>query len=446
MTTDIIVGFPGETEEDYQLTRAMTDRIGFDNAFVFRYSPRKDTPAATMAGSGARGPVKEARNKDLLDVVNAHARARHDALVGQQTVEILCEGPSKNNPHCASAAGRPRTRSSSSRAVPRHVGQIFDVRVVHSSGFTLYGECDAHGASDAPDATPAVSRTRLTGTAVAPSILPVFVMDYSFKLKTVGLLVGLLLVALHALALGPPGGNTTLAGGVSALASGMWAWRSWRLIWCGRCVLVYVMDWGEFYYLRTPMLIALPIFFYLTVRFVDEFLAVRALGIFLLLAAAPLLDAAFLQPPVSRLLVVVLAYWWIISGMAWISQPHLMRDQIGWMSRSASRWTLAAGGGIAYGVLLLLWRAGVVLTGRRSGVHIAATNSSSTRTPNPVAPRARSARSLVIADGPAMSRCAHGVSSANVRRNAAAVHAPPGRPLLFLMSAMSLLICSLYSG
>ncbi len=138
ITTDIIVGFPGETEEDYQETRALTNRLGFDNAFVFRYSPRKDTPAATLAGQIPE-PVKEARNQDLLDVVNAHARARHAALVGQE-VEILCEGPSKTNPR--RLTGRtPGNKIVVFEGHPRQVGQIFPVRVVHSSGFTLYGEC-----------------------------------------------------------------------------------------------------------------------------------------------------------------------------------------------------------------------------------------------------------------------------------------------------------------
>ena len=118
--------------------------------------------------------------------------------------------------------------------------------------------------------------------------------------------------------------------------------------------LVYTMDWGEFYYLRTPMLVALPVFFYLTIRYVDEFLSVRALGILALLAAAPLLDAAFLQPPMSRLLVVVLAYAWIVMSVFWIAQPHLLRDQIDWIGRTASRWTLAGGAGVIYGLLVLL--------------------------------------------------------------------------------------------
>ncbi len=86
----------------------------------------------------------------------------------------------------------------------------------------------------------------------------------------------------------------------------------------------------------------------------DEFLAVRALGILALLAAAPLLDAAFLQPPTSRLLVVVLAYVWVVMGMIWVGQPHLLRDQIGWLGRNGV--TLDAGRRrrVVYGLLMLL--------------------------------------------------------------------------------------------
>ncbi len=137
ITTDIIVGFPGEKDEDYRQTRELTDRIGFDNAFVFRYSPRRDTPAALLDGQLSE-EVKEARNQDLLEVVNAHARRKHAELVGRR-VEILCEGPSKTN------AQRLSGRTPTNKIVvfegrPRHVGQIFELNVVHSSGFTLYGE------------------------------------------------------------------------------------------------------------------------------------------------------------------------------------------------------------------------------------------------------------------------------------------------------------------
>ncbi len=137
ITTDIIVGFPGETDEDYAQTRELADRVGFDNVFVFRYSPRAETLAA---GMGAQVPeeTKEARNQDLLAIINAHARRKHDELVGQ-TVEILCEGPSKTNPRRLS--GRTRTNKIVVfEGDATHVGQMLEVRVVHSSGFTLYGE------------------------------------------------------------------------------------------------------------------------------------------------------------------------------------------------------------------------------------------------------------------------------------------------------------------
>lgn len=137
ITTDIIVGFPGETEEDYVQTRELADRLGFDNAFVFRYSPRAGTLAAGMEGQVPE-EVKEARNQDLLGVINAHARRKHDEWAGQ-TVEVLCEGPSRTNPRRLS--GRTRTNKIVVfEGEPGHVGQMVHLRVAHSSGFTLYGE------------------------------------------------------------------------------------------------------------------------------------------------------------------------------------------------------------------------------------------------------------------------------------------------------------------
>jgi tRNA-2-methylthio-N6-dimethylallyladenosine synthase len=137
ITTDIIVGFPGETEEDYQETRTLADALSFDHAFVFRYSPRRDTPAATMEGQVPE-EVKEARNKDLLGVIGRHSHAKFQALVGCR-VEILCEGPSKNNP--ARLTGRTRTNKVVVfEGEPRHIGQIFDVNIVSTTTSTLYGD------------------------------------------------------------------------------------------------------------------------------------------------------------------------------------------------------------------------------------------------------------------------------------------------------------------
>src|SRR4029079_11144623 len=90
-----IVGFPGETDEDYAATRELAKRVSFDNGFIFKYSPRRDTPAATL-GDQHSDEVKEARNQDLLDVMNEIALEKNTELVGKR-VEILCEGPSKTN-------------------------------------------------------------------------------------------------------------------------------------------------------------------------------------------------------------------------------------------------------------------------------------------------------------------------------------------------------------
>ena len=177
-------------------------------------------------------------------------------------------------------------------------------------------------------------------------------MNYGFSLKTVGLVVGLLVLGSHALAY--LRGEETRGWlrrfprsyplGVALLSVDL-LWAFW---------LAWMMDWGEFYYVRNYLLFLLPVFFFLTLHFVDEFLAVRALGILLLLAAAPLLDAAFLQPQWSRLLLVALAYGWIVTGMFWVGKPHLMRDQIDWLGRSALRWQAAILAGLAYGAVLFL--------------------------------------------------------------------------------------------
>ncbi len=138
ISTDIIVGFPGETEEDYAETRRVVEQVQFDNAFVFRYSKRKDTVAAEMDGQLPER-VKEERNQDLLAVVNEIAMRKNHALVGQE-VEILCEGPSRNNPDRLSG----RTRSNKIVIIEGEekelTGEIFKVRIDDCTGYTLYGE------------------------------------------------------------------------------------------------------------------------------------------------------------------------------------------------------------------------------------------------------------------------------------------------------------------
>jgi tRNA-2-methylthio-N6-dimethylallyladenosine synthase len=136
ITTDIIVGFPGETEEDYKQTRNLVDELQFDNAFVFRYSPRRHTPAAEMPDQ-IDEHIKEGRNQDLLQVVNESTRRCGERLVGR-VVQVLCEGPSKTNP--TRLMGRTRTNKIVAfEANEKLIGEIVDVHVQRANGFSLYG-------------------------------------------------------------------------------------------------------------------------------------------------------------------------------------------------------------------------------------------------------------------------------------------------------------------
>src|SRR5208282_2522081 len=96
ISTDIIVGFPGETEDDFEQTLSLAREVEFDQAYIFKYSQRRDTPAAEMANQVPQ-KIREERNQRLLEVINEIAKRRFGAFVGRQT-QILVEGPSKKNP------------------------------------------------------------------------------------------------------------------------------------------------------------------------------------------------------------------------------------------------------------------------------------------------------------------------------------------------------------
>jgi len=117
--------------------------------------------------------------------------------------------------------------------------------------------------------------------------------------------------------------------------------------------LVATMEMGEFSAFRRPLLILLPIGYFLVLKFVAEFLAVRALGIFCLLAAEPLLEAAFFRYETSRLLVTVFAYLLIVAGLFWVTMPYLLRDQINWSARSMVRCRLMHAIVLLYGAAIL---------------------------------------------------------------------------------------------
>jgi tRNA-2-methylthio-N6-dimethylallyladenosine synthase len=137
ITTDIIVGFPGETELDFEETLSLAREVEFDNAYIFKYSPRKDTPAAEMPEQLPQ-EVKEERNARLLELVNEIGARHYEKYVGQPT-QILVEGPSKKN----SARMMGRTRSNKIvvfEGSERHRGQLMDVRINRAGSFTLYGD------------------------------------------------------------------------------------------------------------------------------------------------------------------------------------------------------------------------------------------------------------------------------------------------------------------
>ena len=135
--TDIIVGFPGETEADFEQTLSLCREIEFDNAYLFKYSPRKDTPAAAMPGQLSEEVIEE-RHARLLELVNTIGKRRYNVFIGQ-TVQILVEGPSRKNP--ARLTGRTRcNRIVLFDGSKRHLGQLMDVRVTRTGLFTLYGD------------------------------------------------------------------------------------------------------------------------------------------------------------------------------------------------------------------------------------------------------------------------------------------------------------------
>jgi tRNA-2-methylthio-N6-dimethylallyladenosine synthase len=137
VSTDIIVGFPGETEEDFEQTLSLAREVEFDQAFIFKYSQRRDTPAADMPGQLST-KVKEERNERLLETVNGIAHRHYEKLIGRQ-MQILVEGPSKKNP--ARMMGRTRcNKIVVFEGSERHRGQVMDVKITRAGSFTLYGD------------------------------------------------------------------------------------------------------------------------------------------------------------------------------------------------------------------------------------------------------------------------------------------------------------------
>jgi tRNA-2-methylthio-N6-dimethylallyladenosine synthase len=138
LTTDVIVGYPGETEEEFQQTYRLMEEVEFDNGFIFRYSQRDGTRAAKSLEPEVAESVKEKWNKALLDLLDRQVAVSAPKRVGTLT-EILVEGPSKTK------ESRLTGRSRQNRPVvfdgsARHLGQLLQVRITESTGFTDYAD------------------------------------------------------------------------------------------------------------------------------------------------------------------------------------------------------------------------------------------------------------------------------------------------------------------
>lgn len=137
ITSDIIVGFPGETEDDFEATLSMLRRVKFDMLYSFIYSPRKGTPAAAMPEQISPETQKD-RFARLLDVQNEIALEKNESLVGQ-TVRVLCDGVSKTNESVYSG------RTDAAKIVffegtEKDTGRFINVKILRAEPFALYGE------------------------------------------------------------------------------------------------------------------------------------------------------------------------------------------------------------------------------------------------------------------------------------------------------------------
>lgn len=134
-STDIIVGFPGETEADFEATRELFEACNYDMAYIFKYSVRTGTPAAAMADQ-VPDEVKEHRNQVLLEILRQNSVRRNERLLGT-VEEVLVEGPDKTGRRFT---GRTRgNRVCVFDADPRLVGELVPLRIERASVSTLYG-------------------------------------------------------------------------------------------------------------------------------------------------------------------------------------------------------------------------------------------------------------------------------------------------------------------
>src|SRR5205807_3898770 len=137
LTTDIIVGFPGETEEDFQHTLEVAEQVGYDGAFTFLFSPRRGTAAANITEGVVEHSVKVERMQRLVEVVQRRAAERAQRFVGR-TLEVLVEGPSRTDP--SKLRGRTRHNKVVNFSGLASPGELARVEISSATSQTLAGE------------------------------------------------------------------------------------------------------------------------------------------------------------------------------------------------------------------------------------------------------------------------------------------------------------------
>jgi tRNA-2-methylthio-N6-dimethylallyladenosine synthase len=135
ITTDIIVGFPGETESDFRETLEVVDEVGYDSAFTFVFSPRRGTEAATLSEQVPH-PVKRERMARLVKLVQRRAQERSQRYVGR-TLEVLVEGPSRTDP--SRLRGRTRHNKTVNFEGTAGPGELVGVEITGATSTTLSG-------------------------------------------------------------------------------------------------------------------------------------------------------------------------------------------------------------------------------------------------------------------------------------------------------------------
>ena len=137
ISTDVIVGFPGETEEEFEETLSLCEEVRYDSAFTFLYSVRKGTPAAEYTNQIPED-IKHQRFNRLVDVINRISAEKNAEYVGI-VEKVLVDGPSKTNSR--TYGGRTETfKLVNFRGSPEMIGKIVDVRITASNTFSLEGE------------------------------------------------------------------------------------------------------------------------------------------------------------------------------------------------------------------------------------------------------------------------------------------------------------------